>query len=525
MKNQKSKIKNAFYRMLILVLFPIVGCSKEKSILQSPAESSSNRIGAETAIDSLQYYSSLFSPVRDVDKYVKKGGIAPQTLFFKDFRSLLPGIEQTTYPYACGNGMIILGPPYDPGTGISKGNTNSNERISSVNNNSALSGESWILDYWGNRINALGVYGAEDRQGYYVYSPLGTNENSPIVVLIHGGAWFSGPNPENINGCTFSFSDDPNTINLVKQLMNQGYVVVVPLYRLAAYGKNNTEIVANSVTWQDQLDDIDAAINHVRNNFPSCLGVNANSIQVLGESAGGHLALMWAYTKSTLSTSIVKSIISCYSPTNLQQYADFLRNKGVPTNPNLKYNCGANFYFPFQGTQFPYFPFWFYFLESSNLLEYNSISSFSCQPYYKNFFNQSVIMTGWKVIDSSFNFIQTAAAEVITSPTSNSTLSSYSPKNALGSRVIPTFILHGSADKLVPYNRSADGMKNKLISNGGLIDSLYGNNVSVGYNYSVYSAKHLMKIFPSADHGWENTTAAVKDTIRSNIVVWLNGHK
>jgi dienelactone hydrolase len=382
-----------------------------------------------------------------------------------------------------------------------------------------LTGESWILDTWGNHINALATYGPDPRNGYYVYSPPNTSSSSPIVVLIHGGGWFSGPNPDNVNGWGFSYSDSPASTNLVKDLMAAGYVVVVPLYRLGIYGKNDAEISANTVNWQAQIDDIDAAILHIRSYFPTCLGIDANSIQVLGESSGGHLALMWAYTKSTLSTSIVKSVISCYAPTDLQTYGQYLRNK---SSVNLKYKCGTNYYFPLNINQFPYYPFWFHFEEASIYMTYSSASAFNCIPY-----SGGNAISGWKVVDSTYNLIQSGAGLPITSPSANSTLAAYSPKNALVSRIIPTFIMHSDAgsDKLAPYNQCGSNMSSSLSLHGGLIATLTTNTASVNYSYSTLANKHLIKLFPGADHGWVNTSSATKDSIRSNIKVWLNGHK
>jgi hypothetical protein len=211
-----------------------------------------------------------------------------------------------------------------------------------------------------------------------------------------------------------------------------------------------------------------------------------------------------------------------YAPTNLNQYGTFLRNRPI------HYTCGNVFYdactnsFPYN-----YFPYYLYININDNY-KINNSYPLNCIPGYSCFGTGNTSLTDWRILDSSYNIIQSAAGEPILDPMNSFRLTNNSPKDALNSgKIIPTFLMHGdgSSDKMVPYNKSNSGMKNKLIAVGGLIDSLNGNNASVNYNYSSRSEKHLMKMFPGADHGWANTSAATKDSIRSNIVVWLNGHK
>lgn len=68
-------------------------------------------------------------------------------------------------------------------------------------------------------------------------------------------------------------------------------------------------------------------------------------------------------------------------------------------------------------------------------------------------------------------------------------------------------------------------MNTKLSSTGGLIATLNTTNASVGYDYGILSNKHLIKLFPNAEHGWANLTDSDLDNLRSNVVTWFNGHK
>lgn len=508
--------------LIFVTSFFLFSCAKNVEKALDPANNNF-RLGQGSEIDSLEYYANLGSPTRELTKYLKNGGRLPVTQLMRDLRHISPTPKLNSgYPYACGDEsypLIITAPPgYDPAS-----------RYGNLSGNPF-----YIYDAFNNPINAIGIYGSDDRNGYYVYSPLSSNENSPIVVLIHGGGWFSGPNPDYVNGWVFPYSDNPSSTNLVKDLLNAGYVVVVPLYRLAKYGKDSTEIISNTITWDEQIDDIDNAINHVRDNFPECLNFNANSIQVLGESAGGHLALMWAYTRTTISSSYIKSAITCYAPTNLQQYGEFQQSKlsGNYTCGNIYYNAPGIPPLHFScNIQLPFFPFYYHFNNSLAELSKNSISAFNCTPNYTtcNFWGATgnTSLTNYRVIDV-YNLIQSVPATLIPDPINSTILNNYSPKHTLSSgRIIPTFIMHSdsNSDHFVPYNESTLDMSIKLSSTGGLIATLTTNNALVSYDYPNETNKHLIKLFPDADHGWANTTSAVKDTIRSNIIVWLNGHK
>lgn len=450
---------------MLVLLCVFSSCNKTEDLVQQNSISSDKNISssarksAAIEFDSFLYYANLGSPSRDIDNFKMMGGVLPAVVPIK-----YDAKQQATMA-AIGGG----------------GNNGDCYSLPVCNGISFPLQPGWSCDVmppkdtFNNVIKAFGQYGADNRQQYVVHYPANKNANSPIVVLVHGGGWFSGPNPDNLYGWPFGFTNDVSD-NLVKNLLDSGYVVVSMLYRLVQYGNNNAEITANPTTWQNQIDDIDAAIQHIHSNFPTCLNLNANSMQLLGESAGGHLALMWAYTKA--NTSYVKSVITCYAPTNLQQYGSYLQSKTTGT-----YACG-----------WPYFHFPFYFpVNTTNYFQtYSSISPLNCIP---NAYDPS--MSIWRIIDT-YNMIQSAAAQVIATPYTNSTLATYSPKNALNnSRIIPTFIMHSDAgnDHLVPYNQSTNGMNTKLSMTGGLIATLTTNTASVSYNYATTSAKHLIKLF------------------------------
>ncbi|HNF48370.1 MAG TPA: alpha/beta hydrolase [Chitinophagales bacterium] len=521
MINSKFKIQKILLAAMMLSVFVVFyACKKVEDKIRTDTSktastnkkgnSSSDRVGAP--IDSLEYYSNLFSPTGAVKDFIKQGGVLPITKYVKDYRDLLyqKNIGNGSFPYVCSNGIVVLG---YPGAVCPGGGTGSKLNL---NNSSGLDCPTYILDPYGNKIYAFSMYDDKDsRQFYYVYLPDNFNANSPIVVLIHGGGWFSGPNPDNTNGWQLPFSFTPSQTNFVKDLLSDSFVVVVPLYRLSRYGNTEPEITSNPVICQDQLNDIDSAIVNVRRNFPSCLGINANSIQVVGESAGGHLALMWAYTKTTVPSAYIKSVVDMYAPTNMQQYGNYLMNI-LNT-----FVCGSIFW-PFNN----FFPWYFPIPDLTNPLETYNTTVFDCKAQgYAN----SRVLQSYKMIKSI------VAISPITTPLTSTDLANVSPCFSLvSSRVIPTFVMHGKNDNLVPYANSTSTMDTKLTNTGGLLFNFTSSAGSVPTSYTS-SLKHGIKQYDNANHGWATTdnnpiTHNFSQTILYNLVhadarKWLNGHK
>lgn len=90
------------------------------------------------------------------------------------------------------------------------------------------------------------------------------------VLLVHGGAWAAGSRGDNASW--------------VRWLTDRGHVVVDLDYRLAPPPR-----------WRDAPEDVSCALGWVRQHAAR-LGVDPERIALLGMSAGGHLALLAAYT-------------------------------------------------------------------------------------------------------------------------------------------------------------------------------------------------------------------------------------
>lgn len=112
----------------------------------------------------------------------------------------------------------------------------------------------------------------EEKLDLYQAESHSNEKRIPAVVIIHGGGWRSGDKyreREYVSGTT---------------LAKAGYLAVSINYELKA-GKR----------WPNNLQDCKNAVRWLRKNADE-LGVDPDRIGVMGGSAGGHLALMVAYT-------------------------------------------------------------------------------------------------------------------------------------------------------------------------------------------------------------------------------------
>ena len=111
----------------------------------------------------------------------------------------------------------------------------------------------------------------------------------PAVVVVHGGSWSAGSRSD------FAQWD--------RYLSDAGYVVFDIDYRLAP-----------QPNWRSATADVQTAVAYVRARAVP-FGVDPDRIALLGRSAGGHLALLAAYTAAP--TSRVNAVVSLYGPTDL----------------------------------------------------------------------------------------------------------------------------------------------------------------------------------------------------------------
>lgn len=111
----------------------------------------------------------------------------------------------------------------------------------------------------------------------------------PTVVLLHGGGWRYGNYLE--------------TGAWPKVLSTAGYTVISVEYTLSSPQKP---------TWDIAPDDVRRAMQYLATKA-TALHIDPRNITLMGQSAGGHLALLDAYTSSVPPASV----IALYPPTDL----------------------------------------------------------------------------------------------------------------------------------------------------------------------------------------------------------------
>jgi len=130
----------------------------------------------------------------------------------------------------------------------------------------------------------------------------------PLIIWIHGGAWFIGS------------KDD--TVPL--ELLSEGYAVASINYRLSRDAK-----------FPAQIEDCKAAVRWLRANAAR-FALDTERFAAFGESAGGYLAAMLGTTgdvkefdvgENLEQSSRVQAVVDFYGPT------DFLQNAFAVANP------------------------------------------------------------------------------------------------------------------------------------------------------------------------------------------------
>ncbi|MBN6051119.1 alpha/beta hydrolase, partial [Nonomuraea sp. RK-328] len=137
-----------------------------------------------------------------------------------------------------------------------------------------------------------------------VYRPRTPAPARPALLYVHGGSWNSGTRAD--------------SAPWLRWMADQGIAVFSVDYRLAPPPR-----------WQDAVGDVKCALGRIRAGAGT-YGIDPANVSIAGDSAGGQLALVTAYTvgdrrfppSCEVPEAPVKSVMGWYAPTDLPRLLD-----------------------------------------------------------------------------------------------------------------------------------------------------------------------------------------------------------
>ncbi len=143
-------------------------------------------------------------------------------------------------------------------------------------------------------------YGTHERHTLNLYVP-GRKETVGLVLMIHGGAWLGG--------------DKSEYNSKLEELSENGYAAAAINYRY----------ISDDVDLLDIMDDIQLATEKIKALGEEC-GTDINKMLLTGSSAGGHLSLLYAYSRDEVSAIKPAAVVSYCGPTDLREDAYYFDN-------------------------------------------------------------------------------------------------------------------------------------------------------------------------------------------------------
>lgn len=232
----------------------------------------------------------------------------------------------------------------------------------------------YIKHYPDNRIflNQYYTDKKDERQKYDLVFPKNAKGDLGLVLCIHGGGWVQG-------------SKDEYTESLFQVSEEKGVAAACINYRYAS----------ENVNFDDILDDISSALGAIKAKGAE-YGVNFDKVLLNGISAGGHLSLLYAYTRKVVSPIEPVCVVELCGPTDFE-------------NP------------------------FFYSVE-------NRVGASVGVEYFRNIISNGI---GFDIDLDNFD----AARE---------NMKKYSPVNYVDENTVPTVLGQGEIDDIVPYGNSVD---------------------------------------------------------------------
>lgn len=232
----------------------------------------------------------------------------------------------------------------------------------------------YIKHYPDNRIFLNENYAGskDERQKYDLVFPQKAKGNLGLVLCIHGGGWVEG-SKDAYTGSLFQVSEDKG---IAAACMNYRYV-------------------SENVNFGDVLDDITSVLAAIKKKGAE-YGVNFDKVLLTGISAGGHLSLLYAYTKKDTAPIKPVCVVELCGPSDLE-------------NP------------------------FFYSVE-------NRVGASAGVEYFRNIISNGI---GFDIDLDNFDAVRNA-------------MKKYSPINYVNGTTVPTVLGQGEIDDIVPYQNSID---------------------------------------------------------------------
>lgn len=212
----------------------------------------------------------------------------------------------------------------------------------------------------------------DPRQTYDLAIPGNVSGGAGLILCIHGGGWVEGDKEA-----------------------YAGHILQVCKEQSVSAACMNYRYVSETVSFGDVLDDITAALAHIKATGRD-LGVDFDRLLLTGISAGGHLSLLYAYARKNEAPVRPACVAALCGPTDL-------------THP-------------------------FYYSEDNAVAKAAGVANF-----------RRIISNG---VRDPLPLDDLASA--------GPALAKYSPVNYVGEDTVPTVFGHGEQDEIVPYQNALD---------------------------------------------------------------------
>ncbi len=145
-------------------------------------------------------------------------------------------------------------------------------------------------------------YGTHERQVLDLYLPEELSDVTGLVLCIHGGAWIGG-------------DKSAYTENAKELCKNQNIAAATINYRY----------LSETVTMADIIDDIDAAVAKIK-EIGREKGTDIQKMLLTGHSAGGHLSMLYAYSRADTAAITPAAVANLSGPTDMYDSNYFVNN-------------------------------------------------------------------------------------------------------------------------------------------------------------------------------------------------------